>query len=202
MTGPRESRLLIDEPPLQVLPSLAKEVGLNDAIVIQQVHYWLKQSKNVHDGKTWIYNSYKEWKEQFPFWPLVTIQRIFKRLEDNGYLIVGNYNKHPFDRTKWYRIDYTKLTTSSYQNDTLQDIETVPSEDINLIPPIPETTQETNPENSISSTFVSEIEAHNSVYPTWYELLRRIDPSGPSFNHTEVWLLRGFGTIGCSGYSC
>ena len=33
--------LLISEPPLQVLPSLAVKIGLNEAIVLQQIHYWL-----------------------------------------------------------------------------------------------------------------------------------------------------------------
>ena len=35
------SRLLINEPPLIVLPSLAKEIGLNEAIIVQQIQYWL-----------------------------------------------------------------------------------------------------------------------------------------------------------------
>lgn len=37
------SKLLIDDYPIQVLPKLAKEIGLNEAIFLQQVHYWLKK---------------------------------------------------------------------------------------------------------------------------------------------------------------
>jgi len=41
------SKLLIDEYPLQVLPSLAVIYGLNEAIILQQVHYWIKDRKAV-----------------------------------------------------------------------------------------------------------------------------------------------------------
>lgn len=101
--------LLIDEPPLQVLPSLAVKVGLNEALILQQCHYWLRISNNVHDGHKWIYNSYSKWQAQFPFWSERTIRRAINSLEKDGYLIVGNYNKAGFDNTKWYRIDYDKL---------------------------------------------------------------------------------------------
>lgn len=40
------AQLLINEPPLQVLPTLAKTIGLNEAIVLQQVHYWLNPKFN------------------------------------------------------------------------------------------------------------------------------------------------------------
>lgn len=104
------SDLLINEPPLQVLPSLACAVGLNEALILQQFHYWLQRSNNVKDGHKWIYNSYQEWRKQFPFWKSKnTLISAIKHLEDMGILISGNYNKAKFDKTKWYRIDYEKL---------------------------------------------------------------------------------------------
>ena len=39
------SNLLINESPLQVLPTLATYIGLNEAIFLQQVHYWLRIDK-------------------------------------------------------------------------------------------------------------------------------------------------------------
>lgn len=112
------SNLLISEPPLQVLPSLAVKVGLNEAIILQQFHYWLQRSNNIRDGNKWIYNSYPKWGEQFPFWSLSTLKRAITSLEDQGYLISGNYNVAGFDKTKWYRIDYEKLVSRpSVQNE-------------------------------------------------------------------------------------
>lgn len=113
--------LLIEEPPLQVLPSLAKSIGLNEAIVLQQIHYWLRKSNNVKDGHKWIYNSMPNWQKQFNFWSLPTVKRVFRSLEKQGLIITANYNKAGFDKTKWYRINYEKLqhvSRRSDQNDT------------------------------------------------------------------------------------
>jgi len=104
----RVSRLLIDEPPLQVLPSLAVAIGLNEAMIVQQVHYWLLTSRHDHDGRTWIYNTVDEWQEQFPFWSKRTIERALAALEKAGYLLVGHYGE-AWDRTKWYTLDYDAL---------------------------------------------------------------------------------------------
>ena len=53
-------KLLISEPPLQVLPTLVKTVGLNEAIVLQQLHYLLRQSLDVFDNHKWVCLSYDE----------------------------------------------------------------------------------------------------------------------------------------------
>ncbi|EGQ0541172.1 replication protein [Staphylococcus aureus] len=115
------TKLLIDDYPIQVLPKLAELIGLNEAIVLQQIHYWLNNSKHKYDGKTWIFNSYPEWQKQFPFWSLITIKRTIYSLEKQNLLLVGNYNKAKFDKTKWYSINYQTIEgmiRPSYQNDT------------------------------------------------------------------------------------
>lgn len=109
--------LLIEEPPLQVLPSLAKAIGLNEAIVLQQIHYWLRKSNNVKDGHKWIYNSMPNWQKQFNFWSLPTVKRVFRSLEKQGLIVTANYNKAGFDKTKWYRINYEKLQHVSRRSD-------------------------------------------------------------------------------------
>lgn len=104
------NRLLIDDYPIQVLPKLAEEIGLNEAIILQQIHYWLN-GKNAHvrDGKRWVYNTYEGWREQFPFWSVATIRRVIGSLERKKLLLISNYNKAGFDKTKWYSIDYAEL---------------------------------------------------------------------------------------------
>ena len=107
------SKLLLDEHPLMVMPKLAKVIGLNEAIILQQIHYWneinKKTNNNFKDGYYWTFNSYDGWCEQFPFWSESTIKRAMRNLEKIGVVIVGNYNKLKIDRTKWYRIDYKTL---------------------------------------------------------------------------------------------
>lgn len=114
------NKLLLDDRPLIVLPALAKVVGLNEAIVLQQLHYWLQESNHYIDGRRWIYNTYEDWEKQFPFWSNKTIRRTITKLENDGLIITGNYNKLKIDKTKWYSIDYQKLsilTSPCGQND-------------------------------------------------------------------------------------
>ncbi|PIC80017.1 replication protein [Sporosarcina sp. P18a] len=103
-------KLLMNEEPIPLLPSLAMKVGLNAALFLQQLHYRLNISKNIREGHKWVFNSYDDWKEEFPFWSLNTIKRITYDLEQKGYLIsTSKHNKMKIDNTKWYRIDYEQL---------------------------------------------------------------------------------------------
>lgn len=111
------SNLLLDERPIMVLPKLACEIGLNEAIILQQIHYWLQKSKNIEAGHKWIYNTYNAWQKQFPFWSIPTIRRTITSLEKQGVIVTGNFNKAGFDKTKWYRIDYQKLESMSRRCD-------------------------------------------------------------------------------------
>ncbi|MEA3351169.1 MAG: hypothetical protein U9Q82_11145 [Chloroflexota bacterium] len=116
------SPLIINESPLQVLPSLATLVGLNEAIAIQQVHYWLRHyqkseanlspQKQHHfkQGRWWVYNSYPDWQENnFPFWSESTIKRAFRSLEKQHMLISKKLSDNTRDRTNWYSINYAEL---------------------------------------------------------------------------------------------
>jgi hypothetical protein len=116
------SALLINEPPLQVLPSLAVAVGLNEAIILQQMHFWLLRSTHVVDGIPWVYNTYEEWREQFPFWSAITIQRAILALEGVGVVeSTTRFNRNPIDKSKWYTINHTRLneltSPATHQND-------------------------------------------------------------------------------------
>ncbi len=62
------SSLLIQEVPLMVLPTLATKIGLNEAMFLQQLHYWIDRSKYEMEGHRWIYNTIEDWCKQFPFW--------------------------------------------------------------------------------------------------------------------------------------
>ena len=114
--------LLLDDRPLVIQPKLIELLGdPTEAIILQQIHYWLVKNINIKDGYSWVYNSIKDWNKQFKWLSEPTLKRKFKSLEDKGLLITGNYNKAKFDRTKWYRIDYDALdemVQALYQNDT------------------------------------------------------------------------------------
>lgn len=131
-------KLLVSESPLVVLPTLAKTIGLNEAIVLQQIQYWLSNPAVGFwkDGRKWVHNTYEEWHKNFPFWSIDTVKRAIKSLEDSGLVLSEQSSSNPFDKTKSYSIDYEAL--SSVRDGNLH-----PSEDGNLPPSFTETTTET-----------------------------------------------------------
>ncbi|WP_139242470.1 hypothetical protein [Bacillus cereus] len=139
-------------------PALAKQIGLNESIVLQQIHYWLEKSNHNYDGRVWVYNTAEKWNDQFSWWSLSTLKRMFNKLEKEGYLLTGNYNKKGFDRTKWYSIDYERLTYTSCQNNAMESVkmnqcnvsersdprcQNESMQQVNMTLTIPETTQRT-----------------------------------------------------------
>jgi hypothetical protein len=193
------SKLLIDEHPLQVLPTLACRVGLNGAIILQQVHYWLgiakkaKDERKFKDGRWWVYNTYEEWQENFPWWSLPTIKRTILRLETNKLLISREMDAQDWDHTKWYTIDYETL------NGLIDCIKVIPSEESDRDDGVPqddplliepETTTETTSENEIDKNIFAALSdltggGLNSETPrlvdTWKE------------KHSLFWILKAVG---------
>mgnify|MGYP000930745990 CR=1 FL=1 len=107
------SKLLFNEQPLVIDKQLASLIGLNEAMVLQQIHYWIEINKkvrnNYYEGKYWTYNTIQEWQKEFPFWSYDTVKRTLAKLRKQGMLITGNFNKLKIDRTIWYTIDYDLL---------------------------------------------------------------------------------------------
>ena len=93
---------LVPEPPLLVLPKLAAKIGLNEAIALNQLHFWTVRRKNREDG--WIYNTLASWREQFPFWSEDTIKRTWASLKKQG--LVDVQQRRGSDRTNSYRVIY------------------------------------------------------------------------------------------------
>jgi hypothetical protein len=121
------SPLLINEPPLQVLPSLARKIGLNEAIIVQQIHYWLNREfkKKHYEGRNWIHNTYDQWQEQFPFWGEKTIRRTIANLEDSQILI--SFVTRDFKKTKFYTINYDRLQQMQDYSEMAENLGSRPS---------------------------------------------------------------------------
>ena len=87
---------------------IAKEYGVNAAILLQNLGYWIMRNKanetNYFDGRYWTFNSRKAYRELFPYMSERQIDTAFKKLIDNGLVITGNYNKLKYDRTLWYAL--------------------------------------------------------------------------------------------------
>src|SRR4051812_13351176 len=81
--------LLIHEQPLQVIPALAKQIGLNEALVVQQIHFWLDPRKDISffEGMYWLEGIHDLCLARFCMWDERKIRRILQSLENRGYLI-------------------------------------------------------------------------------------------------------------------
>ncbi|EKL0719838.1 hypothetical protein I5438_02830 [Citrobacter freundii] len=131
--------LLMTSRPIVINPDLAYSIGLNEAIALQQINYWLQETKSgmESDGVRWIYNTTEQWLEQFPFWSESTLKRTFTRLKTLGVLKIEQLNKSQRDMTNFYTINYeselldevkvteskrSKCAVPSGQNDTMEEV--------------------------------------------------------------------------------
>ena len=113
----------------RINPALAVEIGLNESIVLLQIEYWISVSQHFIDGQRWTYQSVREMqKKVFPFWSIATINRTVQSLLQKGYIIEGNFNKAKYDKTRWFALNFEKLSelksiaiqydTGVFQNET------------------------------------------------------------------------------------
>lgn len=129
---------LLDERPLQVLPSLVIALGsLEQAVILQQIHWRLRITPTDHFFPTpavpeipatdttpaqpaipegdvllpWVYDTYEDWAaHEFPWLSARAVRRYFLQLEETGVLLSTDaFNSFRIDRTKWYSIDYDAL---------------------------------------------------------------------------------------------
>ena len=104
----------------------AEKYGVDAAVILYNIRYWLShvyrnlgkdKCKNI-DGYVWTFNSAKAFAEQFTYFSSNKIQKILKRLENEGVIICGNFNKKGYDRTKWYTMPEYKIDDPSQPNES------------------------------------------------------------------------------------
>ena len=87
---------------------VATKYGTNVSILLGNINYWIQKNKangkHFHDGRYWTYNTVAAFHDLMPFMSANVINTALKRAEEEGLLVTGNYNKLPFDRTKWYAL--------------------------------------------------------------------------------------------------
>lgn len=87
---------------------VATKYGTNVSIILGNINYWIQKNrengKHFYDGRYWTYNTVAAFHALMPFMSANVINTALKRAEEEGLLVTGNYNKLPFDRTKWYAL--------------------------------------------------------------------------------------------------
>ena len=165
------SNYLMDEYPLLVLPKLAVKIGLNEAIILQQIHYWLQKSEQNINGHKWVYNTVDQWSAQFPFWSSDTVRRGLANLKSKGILIGETLSPDKRDRTMYYRIDY-EVFDRIMQDGKLQSWENGKLQPPKMANCNDDTTTETTTETTTDSNILAESKK-KSPKPQFFE---GIDP--------------------------
>lgn len=123
----------------RINPALAKEIGLNESLILLQIEFWISISNNEREGKRWTYQSVRDMQEKsFSFWSISTINRAVNKLIDEGYIIEGNFNKMKYDKTRWFALNFETLNelesisingddTGVFHNDTRSNQNDTPS---------------------------------------------------------------------------
>lgn len=85
---------------------VAKLVGTDAAILLSNIEFWVAKNeannKSFFEGRFWTYNSINAWCKLFPYLTEKQIRRCLDKLEKENFIVVGNFNKKKYDRTKWY----------------------------------------------------------------------------------------------------
>jgi DnaD/phage-associated family protein len=156
-TGRGEMILIPNNPYApRICPELAVEIGLNESLLLLQIDFWIRTSNTEpHEGKNWTYQSVRDIQETFKFWSLATINRTIQSLVESKLILVGNFNKYKYDKTRWFSLNPEAIAnlqsihiggydTRSTQNETppFQDDTRSTQDDTT----IPETSTEITPE--------------------------------------------------------
>lgn len=95
-------QLLINEPFLQFNPQTAAKIGLNESLLLQQIHQLSFGASDTIKGTQSVARSYSEWHAVMPFWSMATIIRAIKSLEKTGLISSVRHNQGH----KHYLVDY------------------------------------------------------------------------------------------------
>jgi hypothetical protein len=151
-------------------PEIAKELGTDSAIILSNIEFWVyhnqTNNKHLHDGKNWTFNSIKAFQEQFHWLSVQNIRTCLKKLEEAGYIEVGNYNQHKYDQTKWYSLgkQFHLLESTNAIDKTNK--------------PIPDNKPDNKPYNSKAEI----VKTYNEVFN------RKISLDKPTEKNIDYWL--------------
>lgn len=86
--------------------SIAKKVGIEDAIILHCLYVWIAKNaannQNLYEDRYWTYNSVEAWHKLLPFISERSVKRHLADLSENGLLLRRTDDKNPTDRTIWY----------------------------------------------------------------------------------------------------
>jgi len=197
----RSVPMLMDEPPITLYPTLACMLGnVNHALVLQQLRFLMgvaakskKYDSHFIDNKWWVYNTYQQWRdEHFPWLSTSAIRDAFKSLEDFEIVLSRQDIGNPFDKTKWYTIDFEQFI-AEYMDFITEHTDSVASiQDVSVSSTEQELSCHHNTENTTENTLTEKKDSDvaksatsgthdDSSHDGMIALLRRLNESTEPF---------------------
>lgn len=88
-------------------PELAVRYGVDEAIFIHHLAFWLQKNANepdhIRDGRVWTYDTVSGLCKIFPWWTRRQMERIIRSVCDKGAVETGHFGAN-LDRTIWYTL--------------------------------------------------------------------------------------------------
>lgn len=90
-------------------------LGREKGLILKIIFSWMMTNeRNGHrtsfkEGKWWTFNPLSAWCKQIKDISPSTLHRRFKALEAEGWIYTGVFNRHKYDRTKWYSVNLDKF---------------------------------------------------------------------------------------------
>lgn len=104
------SKLITPESPLLVPPLLAAEIGLTEAVILQQIHYFCQISKHIKaDGRRWFWKTLQDWGRTLPFLKISTIRRAIANLRNFELIDVCRHSQKTWYQANWFTVNLEKV---------------------------------------------------------------------------------------------
>lgn len=85
---------------------VASEVGVNAAIIFERIVFWIglnkKNGKNFKEDTYWTYSTQNDIAEEFEYLSVKQCRTAIDKLIQNEYIKTSNFNRHKYDRTRWF----------------------------------------------------------------------------------------------------
>jgi hypothetical protein len=111
-----------DNHPLLFHPSVAKAIGVHEAILFQIINQQMGYAKDFIedpmqkgdfyrgvDDTIWVYFPYAKLKEKMLWVSESSLKRMVKAMREKGVLLSAKLDSHKGDSSNWYSLDYERM---------------------------------------------------------------------------------------------
>jgi hypothetical protein len=107
---PNDDEIFSKTETLLIPMDIVDRLGVSAAILIRQLHYWLKNSNIglVRNGRKWVWSTTPELSRQLHC-SKATVKRAIKTLKDHGLINTAQFDKHEWKHRNYFTINYDAL---------------------------------------------------------------------------------------------